>query len=105
MQLVSLEKGRQGLRACLDTIRMRPCRLCGTTRDGVFARCTERYGEVPPLLVIARGSGNEVALAPVTWDGVGEIGCVNPTALSLVRPSVLVGDDAETEEAVCAAGG
>ena len=105
MQSSDLEISPEGLRASFDTIRMRPCRLCGTSPNGVFARCTTRYRKVGPLLVIARGPGNELALAPVAWDGVGEVGCVNPKALCLVRPAVLSAADAETEEAVRTAGG
>ena len=105
MQSANLEKSPEGLSACFDTIRTRPCRLCGTSPNGVFARCTTRYRKVGSLLVIARGPGNELALAPVAWDGVGEVGCVNPKALCLVRPAVLSASDAETEEAVRTAGG
>ena len=71
----------------------------------MFARCTTRYHEVDQLLVIARGPGNELALAPVAWDGVGEVGCVNPKALCLVRPPALSAADAATEDAVRTAGG
>lgn len=104
MQTENLNAGRQGLRACFDAVRMRPCRLCGTGPDGVSAKCTIRYRDVPPLLVVVRGPSHEVALASVAWDGAGEVGCVHPTELSLVRPTALVDTDAEVEEAVRAAG-
>ena len=105
MQSATSETGCESLRAAFDTIRKRPCRLCGTSPDGVFARCTARYGKVGPLLVIARGPGNELALAEVAWDGDGEVGCVNPEALYLVRPPALSAADAATEDAVRTAGG
>ena len=105
MPTENLKADRQGLRACLEAVRMRPCRLCGTSPDGVFARCTSRHREPPPLLVVARGQSHEVALAPVAWDGAGEIGCVQSNELCLVRPAALADGDAATEEVVRAAGG
>ena len=71
----------------------------------MFARCTTRYRKVGPLLIIARGPGNELALAQVAWDGDGEVGCVNPEALYLVRPPALSVADAATEDAIRTAGG
>ncbi|MYD92540.1 MAG: hypothetical protein F4Y02_02370 [Chloroflexi bacterium] len=105
MPTENLNAGRQGLRACFDAVRIRPCRLCGTGPDGVFARCTSRYRELSPLLVVALGPSHEVALASVAWDGAGEVGCVHSTELCLVRPTAVMEGDAETEEVVRAAGG
>lgn len=61
----SLSSEQPGLRACLEAMRLRLCRLCGTSDDGVFGRCVERYRQVPRLLVVARGAQYEIALVPV----------------------------------------
>ena len=105
MQSITNERGLSGLAGCLGAARSRPCLLCGTSGNGVFMRCAERCGEVQPLLVIARGARNELALVPVLWDGMGEVGCPELGRLALVRPRQLLAADAGTEEVVQGVGG
>ena len=81
------------LRDCLEAARSRPCLLCDRSGDGAFVRCRERYPGVRRLLVVARGSRRELALVPVVWDGVGEVGCVELEALALVRPETFADEE------------
>ena len=95
----------QILEACVEAAQSRPCRLCGTSTDGVFGRCTERHRDTQPVVVIARGARDELALVPVAWDGVGEIGCPEFGVLGLVRPRALAGEDGMASGVIKAAGG
>ena len=96
---------KQILEACVAAARSRPCVLCGTGRDGVFGHCTERHRDVQPVVVIARGTRDELALVPVSWDGVGEVGCPEFGVLGLVRPRALAGEDGMASAVIKAAGG
>ena len=96
---------KQVLEACVAAARSRPCRLCGSSRDGVFGQCNERYRDAQPVVVIARGARDELALVPVSWDGVGEIGCPELGVLCLVRPGAFAGEDGMPAAVIKAAGG
>ena len=85
--------------------RSRTCRLCGTSSDGVFGQCNARYRDAQPAVVIARGARDELALVPMSWDGVGEIGCPELGMLCLVRPRAFAGEDGMAADVIKAAGG
>ena len=96
---------KQILEACVEAAQSRPCRLCGTSSDGVFGQCNERYRDAQPVVVIARGARDELALVPVSWDGVGEIGCPELGVLCLVRPRAFASEDGMAADVIKAAGG
>ena len=99
MQSIIIEPDVAGLGGCLQAVRSRPCQLCGTSDDGTFRHCAERYQEAERLLVIARGNRNELAFVPVFWDGAGEPGCVEYDGLALLRPPALCDMDQAADEA------
>ena len=105
MPSTTTETDIAGLRASLDAARSRPCLLCGTSDDGVLRRCPERHHEVERLLVIARGTRNELAFVPVFWDGAGELGCAEFDGLALLRSPALCDMDRDAEEAGRVMGG
>ena len=73
MQSITKERSLDGHAESLDAARSRPCLLCGSSANGVFMHCAERYRDVERLLVIARGGRHEVALVPVFWNGADEL--------------------------------
>ena len=107
MQFQNLETGpgSSGLAAALDAVAGRPCFLCGSSPDGLLGRCVERYRRVQPIVVVARGAAGELAIVPVVWDGVGEIGCPVLDSVGLLRPAALDGGDVPLAAALQAAGG
>ena len=105
MHTTTTEPDVVDLRESLEAARSRPCLLCGTSGDGVLRRCPERHQQAARLLVIARGTRNELAFVPVFWDGAGELGCAECDGLALLRPPALRHMDREAEEAAKATGG
>lgn len=104
-QLSESGSGPAGLAAVLDVVLDRPCFLCSGSPDGMYIPCAEHYRSVKPILVVVRGAAGELAIVPVLWDGVGEVGCPLLDSVGFVRPDALGGDDAVLARPFRAVGG
>ena len=104
-QLSESGSGPAGLAAVLDVVADRPCFLCSGSPDGMYIPCAEHYRSVKPILVVVRGAIGELAIVPVLWDGVGEVGCPLLDSVAFVRPDALGADDGILRRALRAVGG
>ena len=97
---------KQILEACVEAARSRPCRLCGTSRDGVFGQCNERYRDV------AAGGGDRPGRAGRARAGAGVLGRSGRDRLPGTRGLVpgapacaFAGEDGMAAAVIKAAGG